>query len=721
MTYRYLFFLSFLLVQVCFTRAAVYYVSTNGLPGNPGTIAQPWSILHAFVTAQANDTVWIKAGNYGNVNLTIANSGTTFIGYTNIPGDINQSTLPDSLNTFLQNNYDTVLPTLDGANRATAGTAIDFVTWKTKVVLKNFQIRNYQFAVSVVGYNHLIENVVTYELGNYNLFYDGWGIVVYGHNNTIKNAFVLNAAAEGIAIKGDSNLAQKCKVYCNDTIHAFEQGNPSTQYGDTDYYIYISANSATKQGKFNIIEDCYLERVSRTLAHIGHSGHGFCLTISYNHKPCDLGGGYCYDSTQKWLVVENNIIRHCRTKNIGESVMLRGDKVRNNLIENVVSLSYGSLVILNSSRFNTFNRCHIKNSYYWKDPNSSSIYRKAGVELCASHYGDSTAQNISDPESNSYPWEVNLAASYNTFTNCIFENVAAGVTLHNYSEFYYPSYHPLAGQPIDRLNRKKIVGNHFINCTFIAKETDTITMLSVNRPSFMLAMRGSANNSFTNCIIQGFYNFESRSFASNTQQLTIDRHGIVPSMHSYFNCLFYKNSFDAQIPYNGQLFPVGNPPIVPGSNNIVGGYFSQCYVSDPLFVDYANKDFHLTPQSPCVDYGITVSVYDDFDGNQRPCGDWHDIGAYEYQNCNTFVNENSSSVHDLQIFPNPSSEIFSINSPKPIKQIYVYSAIGNLLYSEHLYGQFTAQWNAKEIDRGIYIIQILQENNQIISRKIVKK
>ena len=49
--------------QIAFSN--VYYVSTSGLSTNPGTIEQPWSISHAFLSAQNSDTVWIKAGNYG--------------------------------------------------------------------------------------------------------------------------------------------------------------------------------------------------------------------------------------------------------------------------------------------------------------------------------------------------------------------------------------------------------------------------------------------------------------------------------------------------------------------------------------------------------------------------------------------------------------------------------------------------------------------------------
>ena len=57
--------------------------------------------------------------------------------------------------------------------------------------------------------------------------------------------------------------------------------------------------------------------------------------------------------------------------------------------------------------------------------------------------------------------------------------------------------------------------------------------------------------------------------------------------------------------------------------------------SDPLFVNPAAGDLHLTADSPCKDTGTpTVSgsgvVTTDFDGNPRPQGDEYDIGAYEF-------------------------------------------------------------------------------------------
>jgi serralysin len=52
---------------------------------------------------------------------------------------------------------------------------------------------------------------------------------------------------------------------------------------------------------------------------------------------------------------------------------------------------------------------------------------------------------------------------------------------------------------------------------------------------------------------------------------------------------------------------------------------------DPMFVDPANNDYHLKPNSPAIDKGIALSRFNyDREGNKRPIGANWDMGAFEY-------------------------------------------------------------------------------------------
>lgn len=52
--------------------------------------------------------------------------------------------------------------------------------------------------------------------------------------------------------------------------------------------------------------------------------------------------------------------------------------------------------------------------------------------------------------------------------------------------------------------------------------------------------------------------------------------------------------------------------------------------TDPLFVDAANNNLHLSSGSPAINAGIDVGLTGDYDGVARPQGAGFDAGAYEY-------------------------------------------------------------------------------------------
>ena len=66
---------------------------------------------------------------------------------------------------------------------------------------------------------------------------------------------------------------------------------------------------------------------------------------------------------------------------------------------------------------------------------------------------------------------------------------------------------------------------------------------------------------------------------------------------------------------------------------------------NPLFINAANRDYHLTAYSPAIDAGTSEGApAADLDGVSRPQGESHDIGSYEY--LLTYIVNTSDDAND---------------------------------------------------------------------------
>ena len=69
------------------------------------------------------------------------------------------------------------------------------------------------------------------------------------------------------------------------------------------------------------------------------------------------------------------------------------------------------------------------------------------------------------------------------------------------------------------------------------------------------------------------------------------------------------------------------------SSNVYLTKLTNCWTSDPLFINQEAGNYRLSSTSPCINSGNNVYVLgtNDLDGNPRIVGGTVDIGAYEYQ------------------------------------------------------------------------------------------
>lgn len=383
----------------------VYYVTTTGKSSNNGSSeALAWSIQYAFSTAKAGDVVYIKAGNYGALNLTSSNSGTTsnpikFIGYTSTPGDL----VSNNGSTF---NYgdkldSSKMPLLSGELGKTAITVQN-----NYVQLENFQITKYSTAIISNGEHVILRNLIATQLGTqteYNA-YDGRGLIVHGNNTLVENSFVLNATAEAIKLYGSNNSRVN---YCE--VRADNPNNP------TDYYFLLTGGTNK-----SIIENSHAER---TLG-LQHGGHGFDMKDQ----------------------AEYNTIRNCVAKYTSFEFNFAG--VRYNTLEGCSLYGasteakdwHANLVIFNGANNNLIKDMYIQDTWSaisWADDDDGYVGPGGDRDEVSCGY-DNTFEGVTIKNTNRIlnvggGTNYTAAAKRNTFLNCDFSDFdSVAVT-------YYPT------------------------------------------------------------------------------------------------------------------------------------------------------------------------------------------------------------------------------------------------------------------------------------------
>ena len=186
-------------------RSASWYVATNGLDSNSGTISSPFAtVMKAQTAAHSNDVVWLRGGTYYPTNISLyatsANNPWNVVNYMTNNGVTYQA-------------YSNELPVFDFSkvyfdpptNRVTA-----FLINTTNCVFRGFD---------VVGVPIIYTN--TSKPPQSECFR-----VNFGRNNLFDRLRMHDGHGIGMYITdGISNLVLNCDAFDNDGVDSYSQGN----------------------------------------------------------------------------------------------------------------------------------------------------------------------------------------------------------------------------------------------------------------------------------------------------------------------------------------------------------------------------------------------------------------------------------------------------------------------------------------------------------------
>ena len=270
-------------------------------------------------------------------------------------------------------------------------------------------------------------------------------------------------------------------------------------------------------------------------------------------------------------------------------------------------------------------------------------------------------------------------ASYNNFNACVAENCDAGVRFL------------LSGEDADYCG----TNNTFSNCIFVN------TQWAIDLNSWYYNSAPADDNLYVNCVFDNseyLFNCErpntgNRIVNSIIHDVNTFLKGDATLNFEYLYCDFFDNGF----------------PMPVGMGNID---------SNPLFVDGASGDYHLQPESLCIDNGTATDAPPvDFDGNARPQGNGYDIGIFEYTG--------PSGTREAQgemgrLFPNPVGTVAFFQLGNDVAVSYkIFSPAGKIM---RIGPVINGQINFKSIATGLYFVELYANDNARIGCfKVLKK
>lgn len=237
---------------------------------------------------------------------------------------------------------------------------------------------------------------------------------------------------------------------------------------------------------------------------------------------------------------------------------------------------------------------------------------------------------------------------------------------------------------------------------------------------YLLGIGGTCHSLLTNCNFYG-------NFATNGGAIYLNGAAEASTEATIVNSIIWgsDSGFDPHLHYSGTGDPVLHIShtlidAVDCDGMIGGDKFVDCgegmiFNEDPLLVDPANNDFHISENSPAINSGLnsildTLNVLQDIDGEDRIMEEIIDLGVDEFFMESTNVH-NWLASEGIKLYPNPVQDQLLVEFPVLIQEDLNYT-IFNLTGQQIQQGRLIANRAVGYIPiegnmpNGMYILKV---------------
>lgn len=279
------------------------------------------------------------------------------------------------------------------------------------------------------------------------------------------------------------------------------------------------------------------------------------------------------------------------------------------------------------------------------------------------------------------------------FVNCIVRNNQSSGSFSN-----------IFLQGFKNSSTNQVVSSNFTNCLFY----NNVSNGSSNQGASCITtyQNATAGGAYTTAYV-GIVNC---TFANNTGPSGHALSLLYSSNTSIVNSIVYNNGNTTPL----YVYPTSST-LPTGINNIIEGGQLNGVNTNPLFV--GGNDFQLTSSSPAIDSGNNAYVnglLTDLNGNARIVNAIVDKGAYEYDPALSSVS--FASFSNFIMYPNPTTSLLNITSSETIKSVEVYSLDGKMVLKT-----IKEDIDVSVLNPGIYMVKVINNQNEIGIKKLIKK